>query len=225
MKRPVLIIFFVLLVDQVLKLWIKTHMYLGQEFRIADWFYIHFTENNGMAFGMEFAGENGKLILSLFRIIAVSGIGYYLYTIVKHQASGVLITSMALIFAGAMGNIIDSTFYGVMFSGSEFQVAEFFPPEGGYASFLHGRVVDMFYFPIIEGYLPDWVPFWGGDYVVFFRPVFNVADSSITIGVILLIFYQSFIHPKERHQQDVTEAEEQDEKISNDPDERSITER
>lgn len=201
MKRPALIIFFVLLIDQVLKLWIKTNMYLGQEFRIADWFFIHFTENNGMAFGMEFAGENGKLILSLFRIIAVSGIGYYLYTIVKHKASGVLVTSMALIFAGAMGNIIDSTFYGVLFSDSDFRVAEMFPPEGGYASFLHGRVVDMFYFPIVEGYMPGWVPFWGGDYVVFFRPVFNVADSAITIGVILLIFYQSFIHPKEKQQE------------------------
>ncbi len=167
-------------------------MYLGQEFKIADWFIIHFTENNGMAFGMEFAGENGKLFLSLFRIIAVSGIGYYLYTLVKSKAKTLLITSMSLIFAGALGNIIDSTFYGVIFSGSEFQIAQLFPADGGYASFLHGKVVDMFYFPVVEGYMPDWIPFWGGQYFIFFRPVFNVADSAITIGVILLIIFQSF---------------------------------
>ncbi len=194
MKRPLLIIFLVLLIDQTVKFWIKTNMYLGQEFHIAgDWFIIHFTENNGMAFGMEFAGGYGKLFLSLFRIIAVSGIGWYLYHLVKQKAHYMLITSIALIFAGAMGNILDSTFYGVLFSSSEFQLAQLFPVDGGYASFLHGKVVDMFYFPILKGYFPDWVPIWGGDYFIFFRPVFNIADSSISIGVALIILFQSVI--------------------------------
>ena len=170
------------------------NMYLGQEFHIAgNWFIIHFTENNGMAFGMEFAGEFGKLFLSIFRIIAVTGIGWYLWYLVKHKAHKMFIMGMSLIFAGALGNIIDSTFYGMIFSSSEFQLATLFPPGGGYSSFLHGKVVDMLYFPLISGFLPDWVPVWGGEYFVFFRPVFNIADSSITIGVILIIIFQSVI--------------------------------
>lgn len=169
-------------------------MYLGQEFHIAgDWFIIHFTENNGMAFGMEFAGEYGKLFLSVFRILAVTGIGWYLVSLIKSKAHPVLISSLAFIFAGAMGNIIDSSFYGVLFSSSEFQMAQFLPDGGGYSSLLHGKVVDMLYFPIFKGVLPEWIPFWGGDYFVFFRPVFNIADSSITIGVALIIIFQSVI--------------------------------
>jgi signal peptidase II len=199
LKRPLIIILAVLIIDQALKVWIKTHMYLGQEFRIAgDWFIIHFTENNGMAFGMEFAGEYGKLFLSIFRILAVTGIGYFLYTLVKGKANRMLITSMALIFAGALGNIIDSTFYGMIFSSSEFQIAQPFPPEGGYSSFLHGKVVDMFYFPIIRGVFPEWVPVWGNESFLFFRPVFNVADASITIGVFLMIAFQSVIFPHKK---------------------------
>ncbi len=174
-------------------------MYLGQEFRIfGDWFIIHFTENNGMAFGMEFAGEFGKLFLSLFRIVALIGIGWYMNTLVKEKAHPMLITSIALIFAGAMGNIIDSTFYGMIFSSSEFQLAGLFPPEGGYSSFLHGKVVDMFYFPVWKGYFPEWMPLWGGEYFVFFRPVFNVADSSISIGVALILLFQSVIFKQEK---------------------------
>lgn len=172
-------------------------MYLGQEFAIAgNWFILHFTENNGMAFGMEFAGEYGKLFLSLFRILAVCVIGWYLFGLVKTKAHPVFITSIAMIMAGAMGNIIDSTFYGMIFSSSEYQLAQLFPPGGGYSSLLHGRVVDMFYFPIIKGVIPEWVPFWGGDYFVFFRPVFNIADASITMGVALIILFQKAIFRK-----------------------------
>ena len=169
-------------------------MYLGQDIQIADWFIIHFTENNGMAFGMEFGGGYGKLFLSIFRIIAVTGIGYYLTFLVKHKASQLLILSVTLIFAGAMGNIIDSTFYGVLFSDSDFQVAQLFPVEGGYASFLHGKVVDMFYFPMIDFHWPDWMPLWGGDRFQFFKPVFNVADSAISVGVIsMLLLHRGFL--------------------------------
>jgi signal peptidase II len=185
-------------------------MYLGQEFHIAgNWFIIHFTENNGMAFGLEFAGEYGKLFLSLFRIAAVAGIGYYLNYLVKTKAHGVLISGMAFIFAGALGNIIDSTFYGMIFSSSEYQLAQLFPEGGGYATFLHGKVVDMLYFPIISGHFPDWLPVWGGDYFTFFRPVFNIADSSITIGVILILLFQSVIfkeQPKDEQSGDTASA-------------------
>jgi signal peptidase II len=194
LKRPAVIILAVLVIDQVLKFWIKTHMYLGQEFHVAgNWFILHFTENNGMAFGMEFAGDYGKLFLSIFRIAAVGGIGWYLLHLVKTKAHPVLISGIALIFAGAMGNIIDSTLYGVIFSSSEFQIAELFPAGGGYAPLLHGKVVDMFYFPLWNGRFPSWVPFWGDDYFIFFRPVFNVADASISIGVALIILFQGKI--------------------------------
>lgn len=197
MRRPLILIFLVLLADQVLKFWIKTNMYLGQEFAlIGDWFIIHFTENNGMAFGMEFAGENGKLFLSVFRIFALIGIGWLLNNLVKEKAHPVFITGIALIFAGALGNIIDSTFYGVIFSSSEFQLAQLFPPEGGYSSLLHGKVVDMFYLPVIKGFMPEWVPFWGGEYFIFFRPVFNIADTSISVGVALIIIFQGVIFKK-----------------------------
>jgi len=184
-------------------------MYLGQEFPIAgDWFIIHFTENNGMAFGMEFAGEFGKLFLSVFRILALCGIGWYLNLLVKQKGHYMLVTAIALIFAGAMGNIIDSTFYGVIFSSSEFQMAQLFPPSGGYSSFLHGKVVDMFYFPVFKGYFPDWFPIWGGEYFVFFRPVFNIADASISTGVALIILFQSVIF-KELKKESQPEASDQ----------------
>ncbi|MFN5222933.1 MAG: lipoprotein signal peptidase [Bacteroidota bacterium] len=201
MRRPLIIILTVLLIDQALKFWIKTNMYLGQEYRIAgDWFIIHFTENNGMAFGLEFAGEYGKLFLSLFRIVAVFGIGWYLSRLVIEKAHPLLITSMSLILAGAIGNIIDSAFYGIIFSASDFRLAEFLPADGGYSSLLHGKVVDMFYFPIFKGFLPDWIPFWGGDYFIFFRPVFNIADASISIGVGLILIFQSLLFKKEQIQ-------------------------
>ncbi|MBC6109115.1 lipoprotein signal peptidase [Pedobacter fastidiosus] len=174
--KPLILIFLVLLADQLVKTWVKTHMYLGQEFNIiGKWFIIHFTENNGMAFGMEFGGEFGKLALSLFRIAAVAGIGYGLHYLIKNKYHRGLILNVALIFSGALGNIIDSVFYGKIY---------------GYESWFHGRVVDMFYFPIAEGHFPTWIPIWGGDEFVFFRPVFNLADAAISVGVILILIFQ-----------------------------------
>jgi signal peptidase II len=195
-KRPLLIILLVLALDQAVKIYIKTHFILGEEHRIASWFIIHFTENNGMAFGMQFSGQYGKIFLSVFRIAALSGIGYYLWTLIKRNAPTGLIVSFALIFAGAMGNILDSTFYGVLFSDSSYELAKFLPAEGGYASLLHGKVVDMLYFPLIEGHFPSWLPFWGSDEFLFFRPVFNISDSAITIGVVLILLFQKKFYPK-----------------------------
>lgn len=191
MKRPLIIIFLVLLIDQLIKIYIKTHFFLGEEVHIAgDWFIIHFTENNGMAYGMEFGGQFGKLFLSSFRILAIIGIGWYLWTLTKKQEDKLYIVCIALILAGALGNIIDSAFYGVLFSDSNYEVARFLPEEGGYSTFLHGKVVDMFYFPIIEGHFPSWFPIWGGEEFIFFRPVFNFADASISVGVALILIFQ-----------------------------------
>lgn len=182
----VLIIILLLLLDQVLKIWIKTHMQLHESYEVTSWFYIYFTENPGMAFGIEVIG---KLFLSIFRIVAVSFIGYYLYQIIKKNYGFGYIACIALIFAGAVGNIIDSVFYGVIFDHSYNQVATLFPEGGGYAGWLHGKVVDMFYFPLIQTVLPDWVPFWGGQEFVFFRPIFNLADSAICVGVFFLLIF------------------------------------
>ncbi len=150
-----------------------------------------------MAFGMQFSGQYGKIFLSLFRIAAVTLIGYYLWTLIKRKAHWGLICSFALIFAGALGNIIDSTFYGILFSDSGYEVSKFLPAEGGYAGFLHGKVVDMFYFPLMEGHFPSWLPFWGGEEYQFFRPVFNVSDSAISVGVFLILIFQKKYYPKE----------------------------
>jgi signal peptidase II len=193
----------VLFIDQVVKIWIKTHMYLGQEFQIFDhWFLIHFTENNGMAFGLEFGGTFGKLMLSIFRIALVIGIGWYLWHLVKTKAHNGLIICFSLIFAGAIGNIIDSVFYGLIFSESNAGLATLFPVEGGYSRIFHGRVVDMLYFPLFEGRFPNWLPFWGGQDFLFFREVFNIADSSITIGVISLLLFQKKFY---KHEPDAME--------------------
>lgn len=166
-------------------------MYLGQEFSVfGNWFIIHFTENNGMAFGFEFGGEIGKIALSIFRIIAVGVIGYFLFTYAKKGAKTGLIVAGSLIFAGALGNILDSAFYGLVFNSSNHQIAEFFPPEGGYAPFLYGKVVDMLYFPLFSGTFPSWVPLMGGEDFLFFRPVFNIADSAITVGISMIFLFQ-----------------------------------
>jgi signal peptidase II len=184
----VALILLLLILDQVIKIWIKTHMQLHESIEITPWFYIYFTENPGMAFGIELIG---KLFLSVFRIVVVGFIGYYLYKLIKNNYNTRFIACMCLIFAGAIGNIIDSVFYGVIFDHSYGQVASFLPANGGYAGWLHGKVVDMFYFPLIETTFPDWLPIWGGQEFIFFRPIFNFADSCICVGVfLLLIFYR-----------------------------------
>jgi signal peptidase II len=190
-KKSVLLILFILFIDQVLKIWVKTHMSIGQEIHLfGNWGLIHFIENNGMAFGMEMGGRIGKSILSIFRIIAIIGIGYFLASLINKKANLYLILAVSAIMAGAIGNVIDSAFYGLIFSESFNQPAVLFPPEGGYSSFLHGKVVDMFYFPIINTHWPDWSPIKPGESFVFFRPVFNIADSSITCGVISIVLFQ-----------------------------------
>jgi len=218
-KRALFIIIIILLIDQVSKVYIKTHFVLSEEIKVLglDWFRIHFLENNGMAWGKEFGGKSGKLFLTLFRLVAIAGIGYWLYDAIKNKAHKILITAIALIFAGALGNIIDSVFYGVFFSDSYRKVATFLPGEGGYNSLFYGKVVDMLYFPIVDTILPDWVPSinfnfpdWlpiiGGDQfslfenrkLTFFDPVFNVADTAISSGVGLLIVFNKRIFPKNK---------------------------
>ena len=187
-------------------------MSLGDEIVVfKNWFILHFVENNGMAFGFEFAGEYGKIFLSVFRILAVVAIGWYLFKLAKQKEIPFgFIVSISLILAGAIGNIIDSLFYGLIFEQSYGQVSTIFPEGGGYAGFLHGKVVDMFYFPLITGRYPDWFPFLGGNEFLFFRPVFNIADSSITIGIFsILIFYRKYFNK--------TEAKEAEEETEQNP--------
>lgn len=196
LKKAALIIIVILIIDQISKFYIKTNFVLGEEVRVFDWFRIHFVENEGMAWGAKIPGSYGKLILTLFRLVAITGIGYWLWSAVKKTSPRILILAIAFIFAGAMGNIIDSVFYGLIFNDSHHQVASLFPSDGGYGSLLHGKVVDMLHFPMWKGYLPDWVPFWGGDYFVFFEPVFNIADTAISTGVALLIVFNKKAFPK-----------------------------
>lgn len=177
----------ILVVDQVIKIWVKTHMTLHEQIEVFSWFKIVFIENNGMAYGMEIGS---KLVLSLFRVIAISVLGYYIAQQVRKKARWGYIVCLSMVMAGAAGNIFDSMFYGLVFNASsEFYTSYFVPFGTGYAPFLMGKVVDMFYFPLIVTTWPDWMPMVGGSQFVFFSPIFNFADSSISVGVVLLILF------------------------------------
>jgi signal peptidase II len=190
-KKSILFVIVILILDQALKIWVKTHMEIGDEIYIfGKRGMLHFIENNGMAFGMEMGGKAGKLILSIFRIIAIIGIGWFLASIIRKKANTGLVFAVSAILVGALGNLIDSAFYGIIFSESYTSPAVMFPPGGGYSSFLQGRVVDMFYFPVIQTHWPEWSPFRPGESFIFFRPVFNIADSAITCGVLSILIWQ-----------------------------------
>ncbi|MBQ7280120.1 MAG: lipoprotein signal peptidase [Bacteroidales bacterium] len=188
----------VIIIDQIIKILVKTNMQIGESIPVfGSWFQILFVENEGMAFGMSFGGWVGKLLLSLFRLIASAAIMWYLLVQVRKDKSSVgMSISLSLIFAGAVGNLIDCAFYGLIFDESYYHVAQLFPPEGGYAPFLHGRVVDMFYFPLVDTVLPSWLPIWGGQHFVFFNAIFNFADAAITIGVFWIIILAYFMNKK-----------------------------
>jgi signal peptidase II len=203
----VLIFLVIIIIDQVVKYQVKTSMMLNTQIKVAgEWFFIHFTENPGMAFGLTPGGEGGKIWLSSFRIIAVLGIGYYLWLQIKNRAAKGFIICLSMIMAGAFGNIIDSIFYGKIFTDSYYRVAEFMPQQG-YAGWLEGKVVDMFYFPIIRTHYPSWFPVWAGEEFIFFRPIFNVADSFISIGVMVILIFQNRFFPKDDKQQHVPSDE------------------
>ena len=189
--KSLLLIFGILIVDQIVKILVKTNMVMGEEIHVfGNWFRIHFLENNGMAFGVEWGGKTGKAALSVFRMIAIAGISWYLSVLIKKNAHIGLILSVSAIIAGAAGNLIDSAFYGMIFSESFHTPAILFPEGGGYSSFLQGRVVDMLYFPVINTHWPEWSPIRPGQSFVFFRPVFNLADTSITLGVTAILLFQ-----------------------------------
>ncbi|MCI4642103.1 MAG: lipoprotein signal peptidase [Flavobacteriaceae bacterium] len=200
-KKPILLAFVILIIDQLVKLYVKTHFVLGESVEVFSWFQILFIENEGAAWGaklsdfLPISDSLGKLILSVFRLFAILGIGYWFISSVKKQAPMLLQMAQALIFAGALGNIVDSVFYGVIFNESHYQVASLFA-EQPYGSLLQGRVVDMLYFPLIDSHWPSWVPFFGGDTLRFFEPVFNIADTSISVGVGLLLVFNKKAFPE-----------------------------
>ncbi|GGA69849.1 lipoprotein signal peptidase [Flavobacterium palustre] len=198
LRKAYLLIFLVLIVDQISKIYVKTNFILGEEVEIFNWFKIHFIENEGMAWGTQIPGTYGKLFLTLFRLVAVGGIGYWLWDSVERKhSSNYLVVAIALILAGAFGNIIDSVFYGVIFDDSTSQLATLFSNEP-YGTYFHGKVVDMFYFPFWHGNLPGWLPIWGGRDFTFFNAIFNVADVAISTGVgILIVFNKKAFHKHE----------------------------
>ena len=214
-----IVIMIILILDQASKIYIKTHFGYGESINMLglNWAKLYFVENEGMAYGLTIGGEYGKLLLSVFRIIMVFVLLYILSKLIKSNEKLSLLISFSLIIAGAIGNIIDSAFYGMIFSETpRFHggIAQMFPPEGGYAGFLHGKVVDMLYFPMINTHLPNWIPFWGGDRFIFFQPIFNIADSAIFVGVVsLLLFNRNFFYTEKKNEElikpliDVTEEE------------------
>ena len=198
MKKSIFIIILVLLIDQISKIYVKTNFYYNEDVVIFDWFRLHFIENNGMAWGYEFGGRAGKLFLTIFRLIAITGIGYWLYNSIKKGGHTILIFAISFIFAGALGNILDSVFYGVIFNTpGGYEIATLFSEEP-YGELFFGKVVDMFYFPFVEnGMVPAWIPFIGGKTFTFFNAIFNVADSAVSVGVVLLLLFNKRVFPKE----------------------------
>ncbi len=207
LRKPLILILLILVIDQLIKIYVKTHFAIGDDVKVLglDWFRIHFLENKGMAFGMSFGNTIGKFLLTLIRLVLSVAIFIYMNKLIKRGEKKIIIYSFALIFAGAVGNIIDCLFYGIIFNESTvFAAATMFPVEGGYAPFLFGRVVDMFYFPLIDTTWPDWIPFVGGNNFRFFNAIFNFADASITIGVVLLLVsYIWLSKSKKNNQEDI----------------------
>ncbi len=210
-KQVILLIVAILIADQAIKLFIKTHYYLGEEHKvIGNWFRLHFVENEGMAWGWKFGGGLGKVLLTMFRLVAVIAGTFIIRNFIRKGHSKGFIICASLIYAGALGNLIDSMFYGLIFNESDpftQNLAQIFPSGGGYAGFLHGKVVDMFYFPLIDTILPSWVPFWGGERFEFFQPVFNLADASISVGVIVLFLFQKRLMPHSPQKAEESPAE------------------
>lgn len=207
MKKSLIIVIAILLIDQIVKVWVKLNFTIGEEVDlIGNWCKLHFIENEGMAFGMSFGGVAGKYVLTFLRVIASVLIGWYLLTLIKKGGNKLAVYSFTLIFAGAVGNIIDSMFYGLLFSESTFfSVSQFLPEGGGYAPMFLGKVVDMFYFPIIDTTLPQWIPFFGGNDFRFFNAIFNISDVSITIGVVILLISLIFAKKEDEVDAEVVE--------------------